>query len=93
LIAGFGVVGTIAGNLTDLTVNLFQQRWKHLAIMNMAPRNFNGHNLFCVFIDSQVKFAPKTAVIASMLLPVPLPGSVDPKTGGINDNVTRIVVP
>ncbi len=56
--------------------------------MNVACRNFNGHNLFRVLIDSQMQFAPGPPLATSMLLNMPFPCSVDPKTGGINDNVT-----
>jgi hypothetical protein len=57
--------------------------------MNMACGYFNAHNLFRVFIDSQVEFAPTTPLAPAIFLTVPLPGAVDPKTCGINDNVTR----
>ncbi len=87
-IAGFGVVGPIAGDLTDLPGNLRQQPRKHPAIMNVARGNLNSHNLFRVLIDAQMQFAPGPPPAPSMLLDVPLPGSLDPKTGGINDNVT-----
>ena len=56
--------------------------------MHVTCRNLNGHNLFRVLIDSQMKFAPDTSSTAPMLVDVPLPGSVNPKPGGINDNVT-----
>ena len=56
--------------------------------MNVACGNLNGHNLFRVLVDSQMKFPPDPALTASMLVDVPLPCSVAPKTGGINDNVT-----
>jgi hypothetical protein len=56
--------------------------------MHVARGNLNGHNLFRLLVDSQMKFAPDTTSTAPMLVDVPLPGSVDPKTSGINDNVT-----
>jgi hypothetical protein len=91
-IAGLGVVGLIPGNLIHLTGNLHQQRRKHQAIMNVACGNLNSHNLFRVFIESQMKFAPDPSSTASMLVDGPLPCSVDPKTCGINDNVTGPVI-
>lgn len=60
--------------------------------MNVARGNLNGHNLFYVFIDSQIEVAPKRSLTASMLLDVPLPCSVNSKASGINDMVTRILV-
>ncbi len=57
--------------------------------MNVACGNLNSYNFFRVFIESQMKFAPDPSSTASMLVDVPLPCSVDPKTGGSNDNVTR----
>ena len=56
--------------------------------MHVARGNLNSHNLFRLLIDSQMKFAPDPSSTASMLVDVPLPCSVDPKPGGINDNVT-----
>ncbi len=91
-IAGFGVVGPIAGDLTDLTGNLSQQPRKDLAIMNVARGNLNGHNLFRLLVDSQMEFVPATSLIPPRLVDVPLPWSVDPKPGGINDNVTGLAI-
>jgi len=88
-IAGLGVVGPISEDLTHLTGNLHQQRRKHQAVMNVACGTLNSYNFFRVFIDSQMKCAPDPSSTASMLMDVPLPCSVDTKTGGINDNVTR----
>ena len=51
--------------------------------MTVACGNLNSHNLFSVFIDSQMKFAPDPSSTASMLVDVPLPCSVDPKTCGV----------
>ena len=87
-IASLLVVGTIHGDLTDLPGNLRQQRRKHSTIMNVACGNLHGCNLFGVLINFQMEFAPPMALISAMFLDVPLPGSVYPKTGGINDNVT-----
>ncbi len=56
--------------------------------MHVARGHLDGHNLFRVLIDSQMKFAPAPSSTAPMLVDVPRPGSVDPKTGGINDKVT-----
>ncbi len=56
--------------------------------MNVACGHLNSHNLFRLLVDSQMEFAPDTSLIAPMLVDVPLPCSLDPKTGGINDNVT-----
>ncbi len=56
--------------------------------MHVARGNLNGHNLFRLLIDSQMKFAPDTSSTAPMLVDVPLPCPVNPETGGINDNVT-----
>ncbi len=56
--------------------------------MNVARGNLHSHNLFRVLVNSQMKFAPATSSTAPMLVDVPLPCSVDPKTGSINDNVT-----
>ncbi len=57
--------------------------------MHVARGNLNGHNLFRVLVNSQMKFAPATSSTTPMLVNVPLPCPVNPKTGGINDNVTR----
>ena len=91
-IAGLRVVGPIPGDLTDLPGNLRQQRRQHPAIMNVARGHLNGHNLFRVLVDSQMEFAPDTPLIAPMLVDLPLSCSVDPKTGGINDNVTGPII-
>ncbi len=88
-IENLGVVGPIARDLTDRTGNLRQQPRKHPAIMNVACGNLHSHNPFRVLANSQMKFAPDPSSPAPMLVDVPLPCAVDPKTGGINDNVTR----
>jgi hypothetical protein len=87
-IAGLRVVSPIPGDLTDLPGNLRQQPRKNLAIMYVARGNLHGHNLFRVLVDSQMEFAPNTSFSPPMLVDVPLPGSVDSKTSGINDNMT-----
>jgi len=92
LIASFAVVDIIARGLIYLTGNLRQQRRKHPAIMNVARGNLNDHNLFHVFIDSQIEVAPKTSLTASMLLDMPLPYSIYSKACGINAIVARMVV-
>ena len=56
--------------------------------MHVARSNLNGHNLFRLLVNPEMKFAPDTSSTAPMLVDVPLPCSVDSKTGGINDNVT-----
>ena len=56
--------------------------------MHVARGNLNGHNLFRLLIHAQVKFAQPALLISLMLLDLPLPSSVAPKTTGINDNVT-----
>jgi len=88
-IAGLGVVGPIAGDLPDLTGNLRQQRREHPAIMNVACGTLNSHHLFRLLVNSSMKFAPKTPSAAPMLVDVPLPCSINPKTGGINDHVMQ----
>jgi hypothetical protein len=60
--------------------------------MHVTCRNLNGHNLFRVLIDSQMKFAPDTSSTTPMLVDVPLPCPVNPETGGINDNVTGLAL-
>ncbi len=60
--------------------------------MNVARGNLNGHNLFRVLVNSQMKFAPATSSTTPMLVDVPLPCSVNPKTSGINDNVTGLAL-
>jgi hypothetical protein len=88
-IAGLGVLAPIAGNLTDVSGNLRQQPRKDLAIVNLARSKLNRHNLFRLLIDSQMEFAPDSPPASSMLLAVPLTCSINPKTGGINHDVTR----
>ena len=56
--------------------------------MKVAHGNLSSHNLFCVLIDPQMVCAPDPALILPKLVDVPLPCSVDPKPGSINDNVT-----
>ena len=51
-IAGFGVVGPIAGDLTYLTGNLRRQRRKHPALRNVACENLNSHTLFRLLVNS-----------------------------------------
>jgi hypothetical protein len=60
--------------------------------MHMARGHLHGHNLFRVLVNSHMQFAPAPSANPAMLVDVPLPGSVDPKPGGINDNVTRLAL-
>ena len=57
--------------------------------MNVARGNLHGHNLFRLLVNPEMQFAPGPPPATSMLLDMPFPWSVDPKTGHINDNVTR----
>jgi hypothetical protein len=91
-ITGLRVVGPIPGDLTDRTGNLRQQPRKNLAIMYVARGNLHGHNLFRVLVDSQMEFAPAPSANPAMLVNVPLPGSVDSKASGINDNMTGTAI-
>jgi len=45
-IAGFGVVGPIAGDLTHLAGNLRQQPREDLTIMRVDRGNLHGHYLY-----------------------------------------------
>ena len=56
--------------------------------MHLARGDLYSHNLFRALVDSQMEFAPTTALIPARLLDVPFPCFIDPKTSDINDNMT-----
>ncbi len=60
--------------------------------MHVARGTLHGHTLFRLLVDSQMEFAPDPSVIPPRLVNVPLPCSVDPKTGGITDKVTGLAI-
>ena len=84
LMASKRVVGPIAGDLGNLTIDAIEQTGQNLAVVIVVGGDLSDPDLTGRFIDAKMKLAPGPSLAHAMLPGFPFPFPVDFDAGGID---------
>ncbi|GIV85929.1 MAG: hypothetical protein KatS3mg052_2936 [Candidatus Roseilinea sp.] len=89
IIAITPVITVIARQMVNWLLNLVQQRFDRLCIMNIVFGQENGFNLTALHVYPQMEFAPGTPLRLSMYSDLPLPFTIHFQPAAVDDDIKR----
>ncbi len=90
LIAVAAVVGSIGRDLANLVLDLREQVFEQLRVLERVGRDDNGHKLSGRLIHAEMEFAPCASARVTVLAHFPLTLAIDFDTCGVYHHVERL---